>query len=145
MMTATYARTIRIALDAQRSQRVPFEVAWKNAAEQHPAPEDWQPVLGFMEAHYRAAYNRDMSKWGRCRVEHDGTPNRAAIVPTRISGRDDVPRCKSGDGCDREATRGRFGLWWCDHHGEELERIGSKLAGPVAVGSAPADAGSACP
>lgn len=35
----------------------------------------------------------------------------------------DHERCRSGDGCDRLATCGRFGRMWCEYHGAELERL----------------------
>lgn len=31
--------------------------------------------------------------------------------------------CRSGDGCDRLAVRGRHGRMWCEHHGAELARL----------------------
>lgn len=35
--------------------------------------------------------------------------------------------CRSGDGCDRPATRGRFGKTFCERHGAELEALAAKL------------------
>lgn len=40
----------------------------------------------------------------------------------------DSKRCRSGDGCDREATHGTFGRMWCEYHHGELRHVAVKFA-----------------
>lgn len=142
----TYAATVREELETRRRQGMAFERAWPEALAEHPTPDDWKHANGgesplrFLYRHFQAAYYNDRSERGRCRVEGSGTPNREAVPSPGIGDGPRAPRCRSRDDCDRLATRGRFGPWWCDHHGDELERIAGKLAETQAVGSTPAEA-----
>ena len=140
-----YLPRLANALQAHRRNGATFEAAWAAYMERDPFPPDeFTPATQrFVCDHFRAAYNRDQSKRGRLNVEHDNVA--AVLITTRPPsplGSDDDPRCKSPDGCDRVATRGRFGLWWCDHHGAELERIAESMRGETDTirGAAPGKA-----
>lgn len=114
---------LRIALSAARTTRTPFERAWISATQN--VPEEWLPILSFLEKHFRAAYNREETRNGRCRiperdVSHAVSRIRVTDTPTPITHNG---KCRSGDKCEEPATRGRFGPMWCERHGRELEGL----------------------
>src|SRR3954468_15881023 len=101
-----------------------------------PENEEWtedhgrktvdEPTVSFMRRHFEAAYNGSYENLGRFRPEPPTDPSIALSVAdngsqTHSRTPQTEHRCRSGDGCDRIATMGRFGPMWCDHHGEELE------------------------
>lgn len=115
---------IRKELARQREKGVGFERAWLEATANVEPSGHPNSLYAFMRKHFRAAYYGDESKQGRSGVpERDvsaAVSKTTGITPTVAN----HEHCRSGDGCDRLAVRGRFGRKWCDHHADELERIG---------------------
>lgn len=124
---------VREELAKHRKARKPFDRAWKAATEGFERCE----MYDFMRAHFKAAYNGDESPKGRCMVPardvssaipvQDFTrphvsdpPAKLAVLPRAPT---DSERCRSGDGCDRLAVRGRWGKTFCDYHAQELEGL----------------------
>lgn len=126
-----YLASLRESLAEQRRQRVPFEQAWIKAREVLDPGDFYLGVASkgaltrFMRRHFEAAYGGTVC----FKVESPTASNGAAsVAPVQSASRPkSLPRCKSGDGCDRNAVRGRFGFKWCDHHGTELERLADSL------------------
>jgi len=118
---------IRKELEVQRIQGLPFDRAWLIATGYQTQTTDERHLLTFMRWHFEAAYNRSTSPRGRCNVpdrDVSAAVAKSGSIPRVVS---DHRRCRSGDDCEREATRGRFGRKWCEYHGAELERLGGKL------------------
>lgn len=135
-MTELDPVTIRRELQHQRNNGIQFADAWMIAA--GPLPErtpemshadaaEAQALYKFMLKHFRAAYYDTEAPEGRCNVP--GRDVSAAVgLPHAAAFQTDHERCRSGDGCDRLATCGRFGRMWCDYHGAELERLSEKFS-----------------
>lgn len=121
----SYASEIGAQLAAARREGLDFEQAWEQATYRTARPEDWEPVtVRFLKRHMRAGFLRDVSQDGRLRVPRtDTTAVRFRVPLPSVNPSADRSRCRSGDGCDHVATRGRFGVKWCDHHADELERL----------------------
>ena len=117
--------TIREALSVHRKNGTPWPEAWADAA--GPKPPNATGLWPFMETHFRAAYLDTPSSLGRHtmaeRDTHEGERVPVAVSSTRAG------RCRSGDGCQRVATRGRFGPKFCEHHFAELSYLTAKLNG----------------
>lgn len=116
---------IRLELELQRAQRTPWRTAWLIATGRSATGQE-SHILEFMEKHFRAAYHNTEAPQGRCGFSERDTHEFVAMGPPAIQA-DGL--CRSGDGCDRPATRGRFRPMWCDRHGAELERFADTLTG----------------
>lgn len=132
---------IRQSLEQKRHHGWQFDRAWETTMrDADPDPTlDTPDVIRFMRKHFEAAYYGDLSENGRCMVPprdvssavpaRDFTASKPAspkVVSLPKATREDE-RCKSGDGCDRLATMGRYGKSFCAHHGAELERVAGML------------------
>lgn len=115
-----YPRRVRELLEACRAEGRPWGLAWMLVRERIAVPEEWGTMGTFLERHMRAAYEREDTRDGRLRVARPDTMVLSGARPVVVVGE---RRCRSGDGCDRLATRGRFGATWCEAHGLELEGL----------------------
>jgi hypothetical protein len=118
---------IRQALGSSREAGDSWNEAWLAAVGygRSGVDPDGRSLYAFMERHFKAAYLGAPSSLGRWRV---ADPNvSTAIGRLHVSAPSNRERCRSGDGCDHLATRGRFGPMWCEPHGAALERLAVKL------------------
>lgn len=124
---STFPVAIREHLAASRTARRPFDDAWQiaTAACPPPAAEVWDSgTIDFMRHHMRHAYEGRGGKIGTFRPEPP-TPTAIALSVAHNASQthaEPTRTCRSGDGCPRTATMGRFGPMWCAIHGTELER-----------------------
>jgi hypothetical protein len=129
--------TIRKALGTSRKAEQSWDEAWLAAtgtvADSKADECRWPNLREFQERHFRAAYHNAPSSRGRLKVaELDVSAALDRVRPTsNRESETNSDRCRSGDGCDRLATRGTFGKHWCDYHGEELERLSVKMDAAV--------------
>lgn len=126
----SYPERLRRSLAMSRAYEFGFiPRVWALALhEADPPGHEWGPLLPWLEEQFRSAYDRDDSPRGRLRIAGPEVIRRAtAPPPASLAARPakvkHEPRCLSGDGCDRPATCGRFGLKWCDYHGAELAML----------------------
>lgn len=118
---------IRVRLEALRELGTPWDRAWPEAIGRKAENSQERELLAFMEKHFRAAYHDSPSRMGRCRVPERDVSHALMLARRPVDISSDSERCRSGDGCDREAVRGRFRKMWCEHHGAELAEIGKRL------------------
>ena len=112
-----FAIRVREDLEKQKKLRVPFERAWAATTRRYRRPEAWVHCMAFLKEHMRAAYN-NAPFGGRLDID---PPEAKDPAPRPV---DDGPAmCRSGEGCNELATRGRFGLTFCDKHGAQLEAL----------------------
>lgn len=123
---------IRRTLEAQRILGADWPEAWSHAIEDVVLDRSVEThVLTFMERHFRAAYFNDHTPHGRCTMPDRDVSAAVGVlfsldpelVPAPMEPSRDREYCRSGDGCDRLAVRGRHGRMWCDYHASDLERL----------------------
>lgn len=119
---------IRRRLEVHRKIGTPWRSAWLDAVDYRTVPPAEKVLYAFMERNFQAAYHADASRKGRCVIPERDVSNASLMAPPRSGAPSNRERCRSGDGCDRLATRGTFGKHFCDHHGAELERLSGRLA-----------------